>query len=74
MSLAQIGPLTNLMEATAAAVAAGMLLGGFLTGVIGVAKAWPRRQLDHLVLRFGYLGGVGAILVILADSTFHHAF
>lgn len=35
MALAQIGPVTNAMEALATAVGAGMLLGGFLAGVVG---------------------------------------
>lgn len=72
MLLAQIGPLTSLMESTAAAVGAGMLLGGFLTGLVGLIRAWPRRQFDARVLWYGYAGGVGAAVVMLADITFRY--
>lgn len=74
MPVAQIGPLTTAMESAAAAVAAGMLLGGFLTGLVGIARGWPRRRFDSRVVEFGYLGGAGGAAVMLADITFRHAF
>jgi hypothetical protein len=73
MPIAQIGPLTGLLEGAAATIAAGMLLGGFLTGLVGLVKGWPRRQFDWLVVQFGYGGGALSVAVMIADITFHHA-
>jgi hypothetical protein len=44
MPLALNGPLTTAMESAAAAVAAGMLLGGFLAGLVGLVRRWPRHR------------------------------
>lgn len=73
MALAQIGPLTELVEMAAAAVAAGMLLGGFLAGLAGLVRSWPRRDFDRIVVQAGYLGGVVSTCIIAADIMFHHA-
>ncbi len=72
MALAQIGPLTELMQSVAAGVGAAMLLGGFMTGVVGLVRAWPRGQIDERVAEFSYIGGTGGILVILVDITLRH--
>jgi hypothetical protein len=72
MALAEIGPFTTLMQNVAAGVGAGMLLGAFATGVVGLASAWPRRHLERLVTRHGYAGGLGGILVMLADITLRY--
>jgi hypothetical protein len=74
MVFAQIGPLTGLLESFAAAVGAGMLLGGFAAGLVALIRGWPRRLFDRSVLESSYAGGAVAIIVILADITFHHAF
>jgi hypothetical protein len=73
MELASIGPLTDILENTAAAVAAGMLLGGFATGLMGLVQAWPRRAIDHGVMQFGYYGGAGGLAILAVDMMFHHA-
>jgi hypothetical protein len=62
-----IGPLTSLMEAAAAAIGAGMLLGGFVTGVAGLVLAWPKKEFEARVLQEGYVGGVVAAGVVFAD-------
>lgn len=72
MAFAQIGPLTSLLESSAAAVGAGMLVGGFLTGLAGVVRGWPRRRLDAHVLLYGYGGGVVGVGVMFVDSTFRY--
>jgi hypothetical protein len=75
MSIAEIGPFTSLMESAAAAIAAGMLLGGFVAGLTAlIRRELPRQRFDWIVLQGGYGGGAGAILATLADITFHHAF
>lgn len=74
MPLAQIGPLTNLIEGVATAIGAGMLLGGFATGLVGLVGAWPKRLFDSRVLQFSYGGGAVSVMLLLADITFHNAF
>ena len=44
MALGQIGPATVVAEALATAVGAGILLGGFLVGSIGVVVGWLVRN------------------------------
>jgi hypothetical protein len=61
------------MEAVAAAVAAGMLLGGFVSGVAGLLLACPRPDFDARVLRDGYTGGGMAIGVVVVDIRFRYA-
>jgi hypothetical protein len=67
MDFAQIGPLTPLLEGAAAAVGAGILLGGFATGVAGLMLAWPRRDFEGRVLRDGYIGGLLGVVVVIVD-------
>lgn len=67
MALAQIGPLTSLIESAAAAVGAGMLLGSFALGIQGLLRKLSAQGLERWALRGGYFGGVAGVLVILAD-------
>lgn len=73
MSLAQIGPLTAVFEATAAAVGAGILLGSFGSGLVGLLLGDSKAAFEARVLRDGYIGGAAASLAILADITFRYA-
>jgi hypothetical protein len=68
MALGQIGPITAVLEGLATTVGAGMLLGGFVAGVVGVVAGWPRPILDAHVLFSSYAGGVGGMLLVLADT------
>ena len=72
MLLAQIGPLTALLETVAAAVGAGMLLGGFLAGTVGIVRRWPKRRFDRSVLLSSYGGGAFATAFVLVDTTFRY--
>jgi hypothetical protein len=72
MPLAEIGPLTELMESAAAAVGAGMLLGGFGAGAVGLIVGWPKPRFDGRVVRYGYGGGLVAVGMMLADITFRY--
>lgn len=66
MAMAEIGLFTAVSEATATAVGTGILLGGFATGVFGMAVGWARPLLDARVLAFSHIGGVvGAGLAIV---------
>ena len=66
MSLGQLGPFTIALETLAAAVGAGILLGGFSIGVCRLMAGRPRRELDVHVLTDGYFGGgIGVVFVLL---------
>ncbi len=73
MVLAQVGPLTTLIESTATAVGAGIVLGGFCSGLAGLLLALPRAEIEARVLRDGYIGGALSVLAMLADITFRYA-
>jgi hypothetical protein len=67
MIVAQVGPLTAILEALATAVGAGIVLGGFLAGVFGLTAKWGKREFERKTLDAGYLGGVAGVLAVLAD-------
>ena len=72
MAPAQVGPFTGLFEAVASAVGAGMLMGGFVAGAIGLVRGWPKRQFDRRLLRSSYGGGAFATFFIIVDITFRY--
>jgi hypothetical protein len=57
MATGQVGSVTAAVEALAAAVGAGMLLGGFVAGSIGIAAGWSHPSLDRWVVLGTYFGG-----------------
>jgi hypothetical protein len=68
MLLAQIGPLTTMLEAFAAAVGAGAVIGSVAVGVCGL---WARRSIQDielLALSGGYVGGAGGGVLALIDA------
>lgn len=67
MSLAQIGPLTALLEALAAAVGAGIVLGSFAAGTYRLVVRRPRSEIEARVLPDGYSGGVVGAFVVCLD-------
>jgi hypothetical protein len=74
MAIAQVGPLTGAAEAMAAAVGAGVLIGGVAAGIRGLVRKSPRLEIEGDALSAGYAGGgVGAVL-ILADLILRYAF
>jgi hypothetical protein len=67
MKVAQIGPLTSVIEALATAVGAGVVLCGVAAGIWGLAHESSRADLERDALFSGYIGGgIGAIFA-LAD-------
>ncbi|HEY7456447.1 MAG TPA: hypothetical protein VH703_04145 [Solirubrobacterales bacterium] len=67
MIFGQVGPFTSLIEGAATAAGAGMLLGGFATGLRGVLAGHPRPTLEGRALEGAYLGGVGGAAAIVTD-------
>lgn len=67
MAVGQIGFFTDATEAFATAVGAGILLGGFLAGSVGIVAGWSRSRRDERVVSMGYAGGMVATLLVLID-------
>ena len=67
MALAQIGFLTGALEAFAAAVGAGMVVGGFLAGLYGLLAGWRRRDIRAEAFDAGYVGGACGAFFALVD-------
>lgn len=67
MEFAQIGPLTAAVEALAAVVGAGVLLGGFVVGAARFFTGSSRQALEVDALRGGYWGGAISFWLALAD-------
>lgn len=67
MVFARIGLLTAALEALAAAVGAGIVLGGFAGGIYRLLTERLRGELEARVLADGYAGGVVAILIVGID-------
>jgi uncharacterized membrane protein YdcZ (DUF606 family) len=69
MALSQIGRLTNFAETLASAVGAGMLLGGFVAGAVGLLIRLPRQNLESCVLSWSYYGGILGVALVVLDLT-----
>jgi hypothetical protein len=67
MTIAQIGPLTTALEAAAASVGAGVVLGGVAFGVGRLAAGWSRSRIERRALIDGYLGGIFGAVVAVFD-------
>lgn len=66
MDLAQIGPLTAVIEALATAVGAGVVLCGVAAGIWGLTQESSRADLEEDALVSGYVGGgVGAAFALV---------
>jgi hypothetical protein len=71
--LAQIGPLTRMMESLATAIGAGMLLGAFAAGAAGVVRGMRREKLERHALVAGYLGGIVGVFLASVDLAVRYA-
>lgn len=66
MTLAQVGPLTAVTEALAAATGSGVVLGSVAAGIWGLARGLARPDLEAEMLAIGYVGGgLGAFLACI---------
>lgn len=68
-TVAATGPVTTFVEAVAASVGAGMLLGGFLAGLIGLASDWDARDRERVLVGLSSLGGLMMTLGLLVETT-----
>ena len=73
MVSASIGVATAMVEIAAASVGAGMVLGGFVGGGIGLLRQWPRPVLEARVLTDGYMGGFAGALALAFDLIVRYA-
>ena len=67
MDIGGVGPITSLVESTAAAVGASMLLGGFAAGIHSLVSGWPRPMLEKQALEGGYFAGAFGLAGFIAD-------
>jgi len=72
MVLAQIGPLTTMLEAVATAVGAGAVLGSVAAGIRGLSVRWPVRKIERLALYGSYLGGAVGAASVLFDAVIRY--
>jgi hypothetical protein len=64
---AHIGFTTTVLESAATSIGAGMLIGGFVFGAVGLVLKWPREKLEKWALGDGYLGGLFAVALLIFD-------
>jgi hypothetical protein len=62
------GPAMSVLTACAAAVGAGVVLGGFVVGVVSLLLGWPARELDREVRDGGHVGGLVALALLCIDN------
>ncbi len=71
--IAHIGATTTVLEAAATSIGAGILMGGFLMGTVGLVLGWTREDFEGRVLRDGYIGGVTATAFLIFDLLVRYA-
>lgn len=65
--IAGVGPVTSAVETVATSVGAGILLGGFGAGALGLVLGWGRRDSDEVALAVGYLAGLAMAVAAAAE-------
>lgn len=71
-SFANIGSTAAVLEAAASAIGAGMVVGGFAGGIVGVALRWPRAKAEREVLRSSYVMGALGLALLAIDILGKH--
>jgi hypothetical protein len=61
------GPLTGLLAIVAACVGAGVLLGGFVAGLVHFARLGPNGDATWSTRIGGYVGGIVALMLLAFD-------
>jgi hypothetical protein len=68
MALAQIGPLTSVLEQVAMALAAGAVIASSAMGVVGLVARRSSTELERHAVGDGYIGAAVGALAALLDS------
>ncbi len=63
-----------MIEGTTTAVSAGILLGGFVVGLLGLVLGWARPRLEAQALKSGYIGGIAGMAAVVADITIRYIY
>lgn len=66
--IAEIGPLTGILESMTRAIGAGIVLGTFTLGTLGLLAGRTRQMLETRVLTDGYAGGCVGLGAVIFDS------
>jgi len=72
MVLAQIGPLTTVLETAATAVAAGAVLGSLAAGIRGLWVGLPARKVERRALYGSYIGGAAGAVSAIFDAVIRY--
>jgi hypothetical protein len=72
-TLASTGPFTGILEAVATSIGAGIVVGGFTLGMVGVAAGQPQKASEAMALTGGNVGGVVGLLLLSVDILTKHA-
>jgi len=67
IAFAQVGPATSVLESVATSIGAGILIGSFVMGGVGVFLGWSRQDLEARALKDGYVGGIVAVFLLVFD-------
>ena len=62
------GPATELIEATATSIGAGMLLGGFAAGLVAFVIGAEPAQREEALLARSSLAGLGTAAIVVVES------
>lgn len=62
------GAATELIEATATSIGAGMLLGGFLAGVVSTILRFEPSERERYVVAWGSFAGVAVVVVATVEA------
>jgi hypothetical protein len=73
MALAQIGPLTTVLEAEATAVGAGVVLFSVAAGIVGLTCGRSRREVEDGAAVGGFVGGGVGVVAVLVDLALRYA-
>jgi hypothetical protein len=66
--MASQGSVSASIEAIATTIGAGMVIGGFLAGVLGIALGWKASKTNSKAMRAAHYGGVVALIAVTLDG------
>lgn len=74
MAIAEIGPVTSVLETAATAVGAGVILGSTALGILGLRPRGVIRDIETRAVAGGYLGGAVGGLAAVIDAMLRYGF